>query len=602
MNSEVFRRRRGLLLDQRLAGQIDQAAYERLTADIQHLEAQIASATPRPHLVEGDSVGNRPTRTDESPPLVPEKVRADALPFDSVGDRPTVSRPTEPPQANDSVGDRPTVPSPLPAPRDSVGDRVTAVGDRVRDIPLTGNLQGRIFLGRYEVVRLLAQGGMGMVYLARQNDLNRQVVIKVMRDHVVADPIFRERFQREMLLMARFQHPFAVTLYDASLDDPHGPCIVMEYIKGVSLDVLVRRDGRLAPARVARLLRPLAEALWSAHQSGMIHRDLKPSNLMVVDPGTPWEKLKVLDFGLAKLIGPDARSRVTSAEFAVGTPSYMCPEQARGEEMDLRGDLYSVGVILFELLTGRLPFAGSSAMDVLLAHAVDAPPSFREIGVVEIPPPIERVVQTCLAKNPEQRPPDARALVARFEEALAQPATGLAPLNPPEIQPPSNTSLLSAAPIVVPESKVVVPETEPRRPNRTPPSDPKAVVHHLEAWMPEKIATFKLRGFIQDVNGEMVESVPGRILTRLGGRGCVYQIPPRKFSWLRLWRSAATLEMELLLVRPPERDNQLHITVTFRSKNTDLSIDKDWRSLCTQIFCDLRGYLMGQTSYPDAGG
>src|SRR5215470_11676535 len=120
---------------------------------------------------------------------------------------------------------------------------------------------GRIFLGRYEAIRLLGEGGMGRVYLARQMDLGRQVVVKVMHDHIAADPKFRERFVRETLLMARFQHPYAVTLYDASLNDAQGPCIVMEYIRGITLDQLLRNHGRLSPPRVARLLYMFCEVL-----------------------------------------------------------------------------------------------------------------------------------------------------------------------------------------------------------------------------------------------------------------------------------------------------------------------------------------------------
>src|SRR5436305_1332845 len=164
---------------------------------------------------------------------------------------------------------------------------------------------GRVFLGRYETVRLLGEGGMGRVYLARQLDLGRQVVVKVMHDHVAADATFRERFQRETLLMARFQHPYAVTLYDAKLDDPQGPFIVMEHIKGVTLDVLLHKNGRLDAQRVGRLLHMLCEVLQAAHAEGIIHRDLKPANLMVVDPDTPYELLKVMDFGLAKLLRPE---------------------------------------------------------------------------------------------------------------------------------------------------------------------------------------------------------------------------------------------------------------------------------------------------------
>jgi eukaryotic-like serine/threonine-protein kinase len=169
---------------------------------------------------------------------------------------------------------------------------------------------GRMFLGRYEALKLLGEGGMGRVYLARQADLGRQVVVKVMHDQIAADPKFRERFQRETLLMARFQHPYVVTLYDASLNDPQGPCIVMEYIKGITLDTLLMRNKRLNPARIGRLLGQLCEALQAAHAEGIVHRDLKPANLMVVDPDTPYEKIKVMDFGLAKLVETGARPMI----------------------------------------------------------------------------------------------------------------------------------------------------------------------------------------------------------------------------------------------------------------------------------------------------
>src|SRR5438132_1891153 len=144
------------------------------------------------------------------------------------------------------------------------------------------NMVGRVFLNRYETIRLLGEGGMGRVYLAKQTDLGRQVVVKVMHDHVAADAKFRERFQRETLLMARFQHTYVVTLYDASLNDPQGPCIVIEYIRGITLDTLLHRNNRLTPARVGRLVGQLCEALQAAHDLGIIHRDLKPANLMVV--------------------------------------------------------------------------------------------------------------------------------------------------------------------------------------------------------------------------------------------------------------------------------------------------------------------------------
>jgi serine/threonine-protein kinase len=444
---------------------------------------------------------------------------------------------------------------------------------------------GRIFLGRYEAIRILGEGGMGRVYLARQMDLGRQVVVKVMHDHVASDPKFCERFQRETLLMARFQHPHVVTLFDASLNDPQGPCIVMEYIRGLTLDTLLSRNGRLTPHRVGRLLGQLCEALQAAHAEGIIHRDLKPGNLMVVDPDTPYEKIKVMDFGLAKLIqgrnGHIAQGMNTSVDFAVGTPGYISPEQVRGDELDARGDLYSVGVILFELLTGRLPFTGRSTMDILLAHATEQPPSFQQAGLSEgVPPAIEAVVQACLSKHPAQRPVSARELAERFETALAQEQVlqEQAALNPP---PPRLGGRNPGAGFEVAVTSF----------------DPEVVVHHLEAWMPETIAAYKLRGFVHDVGGEVVESVPGLIRVRLGGRGSVYQLPSGvgPLSWFGLGRRASLIDMELRLQRAdPDRESVLHITVLMRSPYADLASNGFWRERCGQIFCDLRGYLMGQ--------
>jgi serine/threonine protein kinase len=445
---------------------------------------------------------------------------------------------------------------------------------------------GRVFLGRYEAIRVLGEGGMGRVYLARQLDLGRQVVVKVMHDHLVSDPKFCERFQRETLLMARFQHPYAVTLYDASLNDPQGPCIIMEYIRGVTLDSLLQRNRRLNPARAGRLLGQLCEVLQAAHTEGIIHRDLKPANLMVVDPDTPYEMVKVMDFGLAKLLDPDTIKNVTNpnSEFAIGTPGYMCPEQARGEDVDHRGDLYSVGVILYEMLTGQLPFSGGCTMDVLLAHATEDPPPFAQLGLGDlIPEAIENVVRAALAKYPDQRPANARELAERYETALfheqAVRESALPPAHPRAA--PSGSKALSTPPVPAP----------------APAYDPNAVVHQLEAWMPEKIASYKLRGFVQDSGGEVVECVPGRIRVRLGGRGSVYAPPGGSSisSWLGLTRRSSLIELELHLQRAdPARDSQLRITVMLRPVNGAAS-DPEWRSRCGQIYCDLRAYLMGQS-------
>jgi len=409
---------------------------------------------------------------------------------------------------------------------------------------------------------------MGRVYLARQLDLGRQVVIKVMNEHVAAEPKFRDRFQRETLLMARFAHPYAVTLYDASLTD--GPCIVMEYIRGVNLESLLQKNKRLGPARVGRLIGQLCEVLQAAHDQGLIHRDLKPANLMVVDHDTPREKIKVMDFGLAKMLDATELGdyRNSSAEFAVGTPGYICPEQVRGDPVDHRGDLYSVGVMMYELLTGRLPFVGPSSMDLMLAHATEMPPRFKELRLpVVIPESIEGVVGLCLEKAPGDRPQTARELSEMYETALSMDQSGMDPSSRP-----------------IPVAAPVGPELV---------TDPNSLTFTMEAWMPETIAVMKLRGFAYDSDGQILESLPGVVRMKISPAVIGTQ-RQSSLSWLGFNRRPDPLWVDLHLHQiDPRMGNKLLIQAVFRPQSRSQLQDAAWRERCTLAYIDLRSYLMG---------
>ena len=279
----------------------------------------------------------------------------------------------------------------------------------------------------------------------------------------------------------------------------------------------------------------------------------------------------------------------TNVDFAVGTPGYICPEQVRGEEMDHRGDLYSVGVMMFELLTGRLPFTGPNSMDILLAHATEPPPTFSEVGLRGwVPKEVERLVFECLAKDPEDRPQSAKELAERFDTALdrARIKVESDPGGPAcrrgfpgsGVWPPAAYRALACP--AVPRS--------PRFPRRPLPAPREAAMlpFQMEAWMPESIAIVKLRGFVHDAGGEVVESLPGLIRVRLKGGGS---------SWFGL-RRAGAIDVELHLTNAdPSQPNKLIVHVYFRPSHASLLADQAWQQRCTDIFIQIRSYLMGRS-------
>jgi eukaryotic-like serine/threonine-protein kinase len=267
-------------------------------------------------------------------------------------------------------------------------------------------------LGPYEIVSLLGAGGMGEVYLARDPRLKREIAIKVLPDATAADPERRARLKREAQSIAALSHPNIVTIY--SVEDVDGVlCLTMEYVDGRRLSDLIVKGG-LPLTQILKVAIPLADALSSAHQKGITHRDLKPANVMIGADG----RVKVLDFGLAKLLEPSSddlgitglpTASLTGEGRIVGTVAYMSPEQAEGKPVDARSDLFSLGVILYEMATGQRPFTGDTSISVISSIVRDTPTSVTELNPA-LPRELARVVRRALAKDPELRYQTAKDL------------------------------------------------------------------------------------------------------------------------------------------------------------------------------------------------
>jgi len=304
----------------------------------------------------------------------------------------------------------------------------------------------KIIFGKYRLLEKIGEGGMGSVWLVDNVELDRRSALKLIKAEIAQNDRGWRRFRREAQLMAKLEHRNAVAVYDFKRTLGMG-YIEMEFVRGRSLDKIVQdKQGEPLPLEmVTPILDQLCSVLQEAHSyadektgksKAIIHRDLKPSNLMIVDRKPADQNLKVLDFGIAKMIDEDVQgaTELTGAGDILGTPAYMSPEQIRGgsegddaREIDGRSDLYSTGVMIYQLLTGVLPFRGSR-MSILAAHLTKTPPPMKEANPkVTIPPGVERVVLQCLEKDPDKRPQSARELAERFRSAAGITSVRAAP-------------------------------------------------------------------------------------------------------------------------------------------------------------------------------
>jgi eukaryotic-like serine/threonine-protein kinase len=289
---------------------------------------------------------------------------------------------------------------------------------------------------RYEIGEILGFGGMSEVHLARDQRLHRDVAIKVLRADLARDPSFYLRFRREAQNAAALNHPAIVAVYDTGeAETPTGPLpyIVMEYVDGVTLRDIVHTEGPMPSKRAIEVIADACQALNFSHQHGIIHRDVKPANIMISKTGA----VKVMDFGIARALS-DANS-VTQTAAVIGTAQYLSPEQARGEKVDARSDVYSLGCVLYEILTGEPPFVGDSPVAVAYQHVREdpVPPSQRHN---DISPDLDAVVLKALAKNPDNRYQTA----AEMRADLVRVHSGEAPDAPKVLTDAERTSLLAS--------------------------------------------------------------------------------------------------------------------------------------------------------------
>src|SRR5687767_9216982 len=286
------------------------------------------------------------------------------------------------------------------------------------------DLIGQILADKYRIEELISEGGMGAVYRGTHILMDKKVAVKVLRPSLAADDTIVARFSREAKAASRIAHPHALSVTDFGESENGVVFLVMEYLHGKTLKNEIRNAGPMPLARVVEIIRQVGSALDAAHAEGVIHRDLKSDNIMLVDSnGADWAK--VLDFGIAKIterVG-SFDPGITAPNLIIGTPQYMSPEQcSQSSELDSRSDIYSLGVILYEMLIGHVPFTGESPTAIMMKHLQDAPPSVLEERK-DLPPAIGRVVTRAMAKRPEDR----FQTVSELAEELASAAEGEMP-------------------------------------------------------------------------------------------------------------------------------------------------------------------------------
>jgi serine/threonine-protein kinase len=291
-------------------------------------------------------------------------------------------------------------------------------GQALFDSPQQDKLIGTLFDDKYRIEEMIGEGGMGKVYRATHIHMDSVVAIKVLHQHLSSDRMMLERFRREARAAAQIRHPNAIAVTDFGVTKDTGTAyIVMELLEGIQLKERIKQQGCLGYDEAMQVLHQICQAVHAAHLKGIIHRDLKPDNIFILNSAHGFGFVKVLDFGIAKLGNYGAGNTLTLQGTIVGTPYYMSPEQCRGEQLDARSDIYSLGVIIYEMLSGEVPFRASTPMGIAHKHIFESPRPLTEHRA-DMPPQVEEVVLRALDKSREKRQESALQLAQEFENAL----------------------------------------------------------------------------------------------------------------------------------------------------------------------------------------
>jgi serine/threonine-protein kinase len=364
--------------------------------------------------------------------------------------------------------------APVSAPRPAVAPQPAAAPVRAEPSP-PKDLIGMTLNNRYLVEQKLGEGGFGAVYRAKQTQMGRAVALKVLHARMARDQQVIGRFKREAQASSLLRNPHTVQVYDFDQTPEGIMYLAMEMLQGKSLHAILTNEGPLDPTRVAKVMDGICDSLGEAHQQGIVHRDIKPENIFL-EPQPHPDFVKVLDFGIAKIVSGDGSNMgpaLTAAGQTLGTLEYMSPEQLMGQQLDGRSDLYAVGILAYEMLTGNLPFQVKTPGEMITAHLrTMPPPPSRMIPHVAVPPALDDLILRLLAKNRDERPRDTAAVRVELDRIIRGEPSGKPLAMAPATAPPpaSPVAPVNAAPSLPPAVQPRLVQRQPQlaQPARAP--------------------------------------------------------------------------------------------------------------------------------------